>query len=122
MREKLMIGKGQRRELHRNPQSHGKGCPAEHESYRADRLPRGLFSENAVDRGSRQRQNRNQPEIEMRRHSLSRFTWSTFSVSRVRYTAMMIASPTAASAAATTITKKTNTCPANWCQCAAKAT
>jgi hypothetical protein len=35
---------------------------------------------------------------------------------------MMIANPTAASAAATTITKKTNTWPASACQCAANAT
>ena len=40
----------------------------------------------------------------------------------MRYTAMMMASPTAASAAATTITKKTKICPLSACQCAAKAT
>src|SRR5579872_3908969 len=68
-------------------------------------------------------QHRNDPQIEIRIvHSLSRLTRSTFSVSRVRKTAMMMARPTAASAAATTITKNTNTCPLSWCQWLAKAT
>ena len=34
----------------------------------------------------------------------------------------MMSSPTVASAAATTITKKTNTCPLRACHCAANAT
>ena len=44
-------------------------------------------------------------------HSLSKSIWSTFSVLRERKTAMMMAKPTAASAAATTMTKKTKIWP-----------
>src|SRR6185312_361346 len=76
------------------------------------------LAKDAIDGRANQRQDRDQPQIEIgtRSHSLSRFTWSTFKVSRVRKTARTIASPTAASAAATTITKNTKTCPLTWCQ------
>src|SRR5215472_67978 len=62
-------------------------------------------------RRAHQRQQGNHPKIQVLVHNFSRFTWSTFKVSRVRKTEMMIASPTAASAAATTITKNTKTWP-----------
>src|SRR5208282_834631 len=109
-------------ELRDCPQRQGKSRAAEPPGHGSDRLPRKALSEEAVDGSADQRQHRNQPEMQIRRHSLSRFTWSTFKVSRVRYTEIMMASPTAASAAATTITKKTNTCPWSACHCAAKAT
>ncbi len=44
-------------------------------------------------------------------HSFMRLIWSTLRVWRVRKMAMMMARPTAASAAATTMTKKTKICP-----------
>src|ERR1035438_3529173 len=78
------------------------------------------LAEQAIDGGASQRQQRNDPK--MKAHSLRRFTRSTFSVSRVRNTAMMIASPTAASAAGTTMTKKTNMCPLSILSSAANAT
>src|SRR5437773_30226 len=85
---------------------------------------RELFPEEAVNRRAGKRQQRDDPEIQIaiRSHSLSRFTWSMLRVSRVRYTAMMIAKPTAASAAATTITKNTKTWQLRACHFAAKAT
>src|SRR5215472_14334655 len=69
-----------------------------------------------------ERDNRNQPKRKGTGHSFIKSTWSTFKVLRVRKRAMIIASPTAASAAATTITKKTKICPLTWCQRCAKAT
>src|SRR5262249_20326757 len=92
----------------------------------------GLFemaSEEAVDGRAGQRQQRDHPKIEVGvGHNFSKFTRSTFRVSRVLKISIMMPSPTAASAAATTITKKTNTWPLNasfrWCSCQylAKAT
>src|SRR5438045_1729402 len=100
----------------------GESCAAEGQGHSSYRRARKLLPEQAVDGRANQRQQGNPPQMQVRRHSLSRFTWSTFRVSRVRYTAMMMASPTAASAAATTITKKTKIWPLNACQCAANAT
>src|SRR5262249_58418030 len=74
----------------------------------------GVFktpAEEPVDGRTNERQHGDDPKIEVLVHSFSRFTWSTFRVSRVRKTEIIIARPTAASAAATTITKKTKTWP-----------
>src|SRR5579859_3041919 len=79
-------------------------------------------SEKAIDGRAGQRQQWNDPEIEIFGHNFSKFTRSTLSVSRVRKTAMMMAKPTVASAAATTITKNTNTWPFKLRQWFAKAT
>src|SRR5438067_443437 len=119
MRDRLQ---GQSPELDRHPprgchRCGHKGKP-DHRHQRSGKPP----SEQPIDGGPDQRQQRNQPEVEVHVHSFSRFTSSTFNVSRVRKIEMMIASPTAASAAATTITKNTNTCPLSRCQCAANAT
>src|SRR3954470_11643925 len=76
-----------------------------------DHLLREPAAEQPIERRSCERQHRDDPEIKVRRHSLSRSTLSTLSVSRVRNTEIMMASPTAASAAATTITKNTKTSP-----------
>src|ERR1700739_4697779 len=56
-------------------------------------------------------QQRDQPEMEIFVHSFIRSMRSTASVARARNTAIMMASPTAASAAATIITKKTKSVP-----------
>src|SRR5438094_10608676 len=114
--------KFKRREADRHTQSAPKRCPRKSQRYRDDGLPCEPLPAETVQRRTNQRQDWDQPEIEVWRHSLSRFTRSTFRVSRVRYTAMMMANPTAASAAATTITKKTKTCPLKACHCAANAT
>src|SRR5262249_30596894 len=81
---------------------------------------REALAQQAVDGGPGKRQQRNDPE--MKAHSFNKLTRSTFNVSRVRNTEIMIARPTAASAAATTITKNTKTCPLNARSSAAKAT
>ena len=58
----------------------------------------------------------NVPKMEERSvHSFIRSIRSTASVARARKTAMMRASPTAASAAATIMTKKKNICPFTAC-------
>src|SRR5579862_6495738 len=116
------MGKFERREPHGHVQRHRERSSAERQSDCGDRLLRQTASEETIDRCANQGQNRDQPQIEGRRHNFSKFTWSTFRVSRVRKTAMIMASPTVASAAATTITKNTKTCPLNFCQCAANAT
>ena len=65
-----------------------------------------------VEQEIREGQERDQPEMEKRFvHSFIRSMRSTASVARARNTAMMMARPTAASAAATTITKKTKIWP-----------
>src|SRR5206468_7784951 len=55
-------------------------------------------------------------------HNFIRSISSTLRVRRVRKMEMMIARPTAASAAATTMTKKTKIWPETWCHMCAKAT
>src|SRR6266480_1442044 len=118
----LHVRRRQGREPDRDPKRHGESGAAERECHCCNGSRGKPAAKETVDGGADQRQQRNQPEMQVRGHSLSRFTRSTSKVSRVRYTAMMMASPTAASAAATTITKKTKTCPLSACQCAAKAT
>src|SRR5216684_2978934 len=72
------------------------------------------LSEQTVQRRAQQRQRGNDPEVFENEHqNLSRSTRSTLSVCRLRAIKMMIASPTAASAAATTMTKNTNTWPSS---------
>src|SRR6266498_4482282 len=117
-------GYGSREYLARNDCHLHKSRAAKHEGHSSHNSAREPLSHQPIDCGADQRQDRDQPKIEigLRGHSLSKFTWSIFNVSRVRKTAIMMASPTAASAAATTITKKTNTCPLNCPHLAAKAT
>src|SRR6185369_2239267 len=67
-------------------------------------------------------QQRDQPEMEILVHSFIRSMRSTARVARARNTAIMMASPTAASAAATIITKKTKIWPFTWCHWWAKVT
>src|SRR5271169_4368160 len=111
---------GQAHELYRNVERIGEGrgrCP------KSDGIHHGLgkaLAQQPINSGAGKRQQRNDPE--MKAHSLRRFTRSTFRVSRVRNTEIMIARPTAASAAATTMTKNTNTCPLSIFNSAAKAT
>src|SRR5258708_25619211 len=94
----------------------------ERHSRRSERHPvhslvRPLRAKKPIDRRAQQRQQRDNPQkLEHRacRHqSFSRSTRSTFSVCRLRAINMKIPSPTAASAAATTITKSTKTCPSS---------
>ncbi len=73
-----------------------------------------VLPEQAVDRRTRKRQRQNDPEmVEYGHQNLSRFTRSTLSDSRFCVSVITIASPTAASAAATTMTKKTKTRPSS---------
>src|SRR5713101_9341631 len=80
-------------------------------------LVRPLGAKKSVDRRAQQRQQRNNPEIlehwAGRHQSFIRSTRSTFSVCRLRAIRMMIPRPTAASAAATTITNNTKTWPSS---------
>src|SRR5579862_3976892 len=88
-----------------------------------DRRLRPALAEKAVDRRTGERQRENDPEMaEYRHQNLSRFTRSTLRDSRLRRSMITIARPTAASAAATTITKKTKTNPSNWLYARANAT
>jgi len=87
-------------------------------------------AQGSVDEESREGKQRNQPEVEAGISSLVSFEVLSseqvdlvdVGVWRVRKMAMMMASPTAASAAATTMTKKTKICPVIWCHMCAKAT
>ncbi len=94
-----------------------------------DQRARQLAADGSIDEEAGEGKQRNQPEIVVvcgdrrhRGHDFIRSTESTFSVSRVRKMAMMMARPTAASAAATTMTKKTKIWPDTWCHMCAKAT
>src|SRR4029077_12931239 len=100
----------------------------ERERHRTDRNGihrslRPIVAQKAVDGGARQRQRENDPEmIEYEHQNLSRFTRSTLSDWRFCAMVRMMARPTADSAAATTITKRTNTSPSSWLCARAKAT
>src|SRR4029077_17149807 len=84
---------------------------------------RPVFSEQAVDGRTGQRQRENNPEmVEHRHQNLSRSTFSTFNDRRLCAMVMTIARPTAASAAARTITKNTNISPSSWLCARANAT
>src|SRR6202040_1932825 len=78
------------------------------DGYRVNDRVRPLGAEKSIDRRAKQRQRGNDPEIVQYGHqSLSKLTSSTFSVLRLRVIMMMMPRPTAASAAATTITNRT---------------
>src|SRR4029077_15096990 len=84
---------------------------------------RPVFSEQAVDGRAGQRQRENDPEmVEHRHQNLSKSTFSTFNERRLCAIVMTIARPTAASAAAMTITKNTNISPSSWLCARANAT
>src|SRR5581483_3919727 len=92
--------------------------PGRAERHAADGLVRPLRAEQAVDRAAQQRKQRNDPQLfEYRHYSLSRSTRSTFKDRRLRWIRMMMPSPTAASAAATTMTNSTKTCPSSLFPC-----
>src|ERR1019366_3699957 len=79
-------------------------------------------AEDSVQHKPRKGQQRNQPDIEGSVHSFIRSIRSTARVARARKTAMMMARPTAASAAATIITKRTKIWPFTACHWWAKVT
>src|ERR1700751_4187113 len=120
--QELRVRQLERREAGRDVQRHHEGRAAEAQRNRRHGLPRKAPAHKTVNGRADERQYRNQPQMKRGRHNFNRFTWSIFRVSRVRNTAMIIANPTVASAAATTITKNTNTCPLRCCHWAAKAT
>src|SRR5258707_5897961 len=117
--------------LHEDPEPRDdrrRGRGADERDSRDERA-RQLAADGSVDEEAGEGKQRNQPEVVVvcrgcghRGHDFIRSTESTFSVSRVRKMAMMMARPTAASAAATTITKKTKIWPETWCHMCAKAT
>src|ERR1700690_2850194 len=110
-RVSLNVGKGGRRETGVDTQDQQKRRSGEDQPNRRDQRLRQAMAEQAIQQKADKGQNRNKPEMEAVVHSFIKFTWSTLSVFRARKIAMMMASPTAASAAATTMTKKTKTCP-----------
>ena len=89
-----------------SPNRNQEGQPYRSHGNSADDVPGQAFPENAVHCGAEQRQNRYEPE-QIHCHHFSRLLRSTLSDSRLRNIAMTKPRPTAASAAATTKTKKT---------------
>src|SRR5215469_7838880 len=80
-------------------------------------------SQESIDKEPEEGQQRYQRQYEQRFvHSFIRSIRSTASVARARKMAMMMASPTAASAAATTMTKNTKIWPFTRCHWCAKVT
>src|SRR5207302_9653879 len=133
-RKPLPIAKHQRGrwvELRQLEHGERRGRERQHERADAcdrDRALRARCSERqrAVHHEARERQRRHHPEQRERErgkryHPLSRLMFCRSTVWRCRYTARMIASPTAASAAATAMTKNTKIWPATP-SCCAKAT
>src|SRR5438270_2542856 len=105
------------RALQRSPYRVGERRPGKQQGYGRHHVVLEAAAKQAIDGCACQRQQRDNPKSEIRLvHSFSKFTRSTLRVSRARKTAIMMARPTAASAAATTMTKKTKTCPLNLCQ------
>src|SRR2546429_975983 len=97
-------------------------CKEKRQSRRADRhavdnFIRPFRAKKSIHRRAQQRQQWNDPQVfehrPCRHQSFRRSTRSTFSVCRLRAIKMIIPSPTAASAAATTITNNTKTCPSS---------
>ncbi len=72
-------------------------------------------AEDSVEQEAQERKQRDQPKMGRLVHSFIRSIRSTDNVARARKTAMMMARPTAASAAATIMTKKTKIWPRTSC-------
>src|SRR5579875_1057820 len=94
-------------EAARGVKRYGKGAQRGKQADRCHQRPGQTAAQDSVQQKSGERQQRNQPEMQRRVHSFIRSIRSTASVERARNTAMMMARPTAASAAATIMTKKT---------------
>ena len=103
------------RGTHRHPQprDEGGGQRGEEQRHCADDGARQPSPQRPVDQEAGEGKQRNEPEIACGHgvHDFIRSISLTFSVWRVRKMERMMARPTAASAAATTITKKTKICP-----------
>src|SRR6266581_445853 len=124
--------RGRRVELRQLEHGHRGGRERQHEHSDADQRDGALGArrgerQRAVHHEPGERQRRHHPEQRERRkrgqrhQPLSRLMFCKSTVWRCRYTARMIASPTAASAAATAMTKNTKIWPATP-SCCAKAT
>src|SRR6185369_4030603 len=84
--------------------------------------PRRAVADDRVPEEPERRQEDHPPEQRVGHHHRSIVTSSTLTVDRERKTCRMIARPTAASAAATAITKNTITCPSTACWLRANVT
>ena len=93
----------------------GEGAERRENADGGDETPRQPGAEDSIEQEAGEGQQRNQPEMERLVHSFIRSMRSTASVARARKTAMMMARPTAASAAATIMTKKTKIWPFTAC-------
>src|ERR1700722_15998270 len=80
-----------------------------------DETTRQTGAQESVEQEAQERKQRNQPKMCGLVHSFIRSMRSTANVERTRKTAMMMARPTAASAAATIMTKKTKIWPRTSC-------
>src|SRR5260370_40748396 len=78
--DSLDVGKREGSELRRDPQRHEKCRAAKGQRNRGHRLAREALAKEAVNGGANEKQNRNQPEGQVRRHSLRRFTCSVVKV------------------------------------------
>ena len=105
------VGKRKSRKAVVDAQNHDQRRRGENNRDGRDQRFRQTTAEQPVQQKADQGQDRDEPQMKAVVHSFIRFTWSTLSVFRVRNIAMMMASPTAASAAATTMTKNTKICP-----------
>src|SRR5713101_3866611 len=79
-----------------------------------DRAPARFLAEEQIEEDAERRKNQDQRErwkFNRHRYHRIRLSSSAWTVARLRNVEMMMPSPTAASAAATVITKKTMTCP-----------
>src|SRR5215813_7557362 len=105
-----------REHRHEIPHRYHKGQPDGCRTDQGNQTLRQPFSQNAVENGAEERQHGNQPEqfqwIHL--HHFNKLLRSTFNDSRFRNIAITKARPTAASAAATTRTKKTKIWPLIW--------
>src|SRR5258708_26598790 len=110
-RQRLVVRQRYMAALQGSPDRIGKRGRGKRQSHEFDDGFGKVPSEKTIDGRARQRQQWNHPKIEIVGHNFSKFTRSTLRGSRVRKTAMMMAKPTAASAAAPTTTKNPNTWP-----------
>ena len=74
LRHSFNMRKFKRREARGHEESQSKRCAGKGQRGRGDGLPCEPLPEETVQRRTNQRQDWDQPEVEVRRHSLSRFT------------------------------------------------
>ena len=112
--ELLRLQHGERQgraKLRYNPKNLYESCAREEQGNGSDQRLGQTTAQGSIHTKPASGSSGKQPEMQRGCHSFIKSIWSTFNVLRERNSEMMMARPTAASAAATTMTKKTKIWP-----------